>query len=296
MARTDHTLVPRSRIRAVDVHALVALAIATGCGQEVRERPPYSELSCVGDKCTPGAGGAVVGVSPSPADGVTEAETTDRLTTGQPTDGDGGLSLVIDPQEASDLQRTLGAPIGRPYSLYQWPELDAAIWQSTGLNAESVAVSGQGEWLLVRVTDGVQAPDLDWLSTLSWQLPSNEPAIIPVFRAQFWSDLAAGLALSPTTLDPSASQVLVQVVDALGNPLLGVSAEVVSGAIAYGNGGSASDVLTETDDSGTLIWINAPAGPGTTLTLRGDSDPWSVVLPTIQGGVTVAAVGYEPPP
>jgi hypothetical protein len=200
--------------------------------------------------------------------------------------------VLLDPQEANDLMRTAGASIGRPYALYQWPNLEAPLWKSTGLGAESVPVNREGEWLLVLITDAAEALDPAWLPTLTWQHPSIDPVIVPVFRVQFWSDLAAGLALAPTTLDPEASHVLVKVVDPTGQPLLGVSAEVVSGAVAYGNGGSATDVLTETDDSGVLIWINAPVGDGTTLTLRTDADMWSVVLPTRAASVTVAAVAH----
>lgn len=277
----------------------LALGVTFGCSQKAPERPAYAELSCEGEGCKSQGGGApVVGVPPAKA---SDAEDDTRsAATGDPSSGasmlDAGTSVVVlDPREATDLQRTLGAPIGRPYALYGWPNVDAPLLTSTGLDVESVPVDAGGGWLLVLVTDAAEASDPVWLPTLTWQMPSNDPVIVPVFRSQFWTDLAAGLALAPTTLDPAASQVVVQVEDGAGQPMLGVSAEVVSGAVAYGNGGSASDVLTETDDSGVLVWINAPAGSGTTLTLRTGSELWSVVIPTRAASVTVAAVAQPTP-
>lgn len=280
----------------------VALSVVVGwsCSQKARERPPYTDLSCEGDECSV-QGGAPVGVPGGGNGNDTEDETTDVVTSadetagassGQDSTGSAGADdlVVLDPREATDIQRTEGAAIGRPYALYAWPDQDVPVWKATGLEAVSVPVEASGQWFLVVITDASEALDPTWLPTLSWQKPSADPVIVPVFRNQFWSDLAAGLAVTPTTLDPDASQVLVQVKDMAGEPRLGVSAEVTTGAIAYGNGGSASDVLTETDDSGVLVWINAPAGAGTTLTLRSDSDSWSVVIPTRASAVTVAAV------
>lgn len=258
-----------------------------GCGQEPRQRPPYAGLDCKGRKCSQVGGAPAGGVAPGTDPGQTNDATSDSSET---SDTDAGLAVALDPQEASDLQRTTGAAIGRPYALYRWSNLGQPVLRSTGLDVESLTVDDRGEWLLVSLEEPGQAPDPTWLATLSWQEPSIDPVTIPVFRTQFWSDLAAGLALSPTTIDPEASQVLLQVVDSAGQPVLGVSAQSVLGAIAYGNGGSASDVLGETNDSGTIVWINAPAGDGTTLLLEVGTDSWSVALPTRRSSVTVAAV------
>lgn len=275
------------------VLGLLLTWVSVGCSQKARERPPFTELSCRENDCGGKGGGAspVAGGSPAPDDSALSASSEPGASSVSSAGTDAGLrSVSLDPQEAIDLQRTLGASIGLPYALYRWPDVDSPVLQSTGLGAETLTVDLHGEWLLVLVTDSADAVDPTWLPTLSWQVPALDVVKVPVFRTQFWSDLAAGLALSPTTLDPDASHVVIQVVGRNGEPLLGASGEVVSGAIAYGNGGSASDVLTETDDSGLMVWLNAPAGTGTTLTLRTETDLWSVVIPTRAATVTVAAV------
>lgn len=277
------------------VGPVLLLAFAVACSQKSRERPPYTDLSCEGTKCTANPG-PVVGAPPSGGGGDTASEPGDS-TTGLDDSGASGSTsdpmtdvVTLDPQEANDLQRTTGASIGRPYALFSWPNVDDPILQSSGLAAERAQVAVEGQWLLVQVTDGAATQAPDWLPTLTWQHPSTYSVTVPVFRSQFWVDLAAGLAVSPTTLDPNAGHVLIQVVNAAGQPRLGVSADVVSGVVAYGNGGTASDVLTETDDSGLLVWLNAPIGPATTLTLTSDSNSQTIDVPTHAGSVTVAAM------
>jgi hypothetical protein len=274
------------------------LALAAACSQKSPERPPYAELSCEGTKCKPQTGLPIVGVPPGAGSGAPDDASSDIATsTGDGASDDSTSSsgssndvVILEPQEATDLQRTAGAPIGRPYALYSWPDVDVPLWKSAGVNAETVPVEAHGQWLLVLVTDNAEALDPDWLPTLTWQHPSTYSVTVPVFRTQFWTDLAAGLAVSPTTLDPTAGHVLIQVVNTSGQPQLGVSAEVVAGVVAYGNGGTASDVLTETDDSGLLVWLNAPTGDATTLTLKTDSNSQTIDVPTRASSVTVAAM------
>lgn len=291
-----------SRFRLVAAALTANVMALTACGQKTPERPPYADQSCEGAECTvvarPGVTGGVppshvddggVPTPPPPTPGP-DTEPDDTQPTAEEDSGLGTGSVAFDPQEASDLERTLGQSIGKPYAVYSWPNIDAPVARSTGQAPEPVPVATAGEWLLCLVTDINDALDPSWLPTLTWQLPSADPVAVPVFRLQFWEDLAAGLAMMPTTIDPQMAQVLLRVTDETGQPLVGVSAQVVSGVIAYGNGGVASDVLTETDDSGLLVWFNAPAGDGTTLTLGTSTELWTVALPTRAGSVTVAAV------
>lgn len=294
---------PATRIAGA---AAVASALSvSGCGQKTPERPPYADQSCEGTECKvvgrPGGGGSVPpshardgGVTPTPPPSTPDPDTS-AGDTGPQGDPDGGLglnSVAFDLQEATDLERTFGQSLGKPYAVYAWPNVDAPIARSMGLAPEPVAVASGGAWLLALVTDVNDALDPNWLPVLTWQVPSADPVGVPVFHSQFWEDLAAGLAMEPTTTDAQAAQVLLRVTNKAGQPLVGVSADALSGVIAYGNGGTASDVLTETDDSGLLVWFNAPAGEGTTLTLGTSTELWTVVLPTRAGSVTVAAVAH----
>lgn len=291
------------RFRFAAVALTVNAVVFTGCGQKTPERPPYADQSCEGTECTVvGRPGAPVTPPPSPVGdaGVTptppptpdpDTSAPAPETTEEEDSGVGAGNVAFDPQEASDLERTLGQAIGKPYAVYAWPNIDAPIARSTGLDPEPVPVATDGQWLLCLVTDVNDALDPNWLPILTWHVPSADPVGVPMFRSQFWEDLAAGLAMMPTTLDQQAAQVLLRVTDKTGQPLAGVSAQAVGGVIAYGNGGIASDVLTETDDSGIVVWFNAPAGDGTTLTLGTSTELWTVALPTRAGSVTAAAVG-----
>jgi hypothetical protein len=261
------------------------------CGQEPRERPPYAEQSCEGEGCTP-VGGPGGGVVPNlPASG--ETSSSDTQTSEQDTGADGGSrQLVIDPREATDLSNTSGTSLGSGYAVYLWPDETKPLLRSEGLAAETLTVTAGGQWLLVVVTDVFDDPDAAWLPTLSWQEPSMEPVVLPVFRTQFWGDMAASQANSPTSLDPNAAQVLLQVSDEEQVPRAGVSAEVSNGVIAYGAGGTALDVLAATDDSGLIVWMNARVETKATVTLVSDGGRRSVEVPTRASTLTIAGVQH----
>lgn len=199
----------------------------------------------------------------------------------------GTLSVLLDPQQAADLLGTRGASLNLEYVVYGWPDEATARLRSAGQMPELVNVDPEGEWLLLTVVDGDDVPDVTWLPTLTWQVPSADAVVVPVFETQFWADLAASQVVSPTALDPAAAQVLLQVSGSNGERLSGVVAEVASGTVAYGLGGTASDALTSTDDTGVLVWLNAPQGEAETITLSTENDRWSVLLPTRPGTLTV---------
>ncbi len=261
------------------------------CGQEPPERPPYAEQSCEAEGCTP-VGGPGGGVIPNLPDSG-ETPSSDIQTSEHDTADDGGVrQLVIDPREATDLGNTSGTSLGSGYAVYPWPDETTPLLRSEGLAAETVTVASGGQWLLVVVTDVFDDPDAAWLPTLSWQEPSMEPVVLPVFRTQFWGDMAASQANSPTSLDPNAAQVLLQVSDEKQVPRAGVSAEVSNGVIAYGAGGTALDVLPATDDSGLIVWMNARVETKATVTLVSEAGRRSVEVPTRPSTLTIAGVRH----
>lgn len=286
----DGTVVlPTVVLPTVVLPAAVWLLTFAGCSQQSPERPGYADLSCQGAKCSSGKGGSG-GVVASPQ---TTSAAPGGSSSGSPADsGAGAASLLsLDPQEATELERTLGAPVGRPYSLFAWPDDDDPTLRSQGQMAEETTLSESGQWLLVVVTDDTGVADSAWLPTLTWQLPDPDPVVLPLFRRALWEDLAAGLVTNPTSLDPGAGHVLVKVVDQTGQPMIGVSAQAGTGTLAYGTGGYPTDALTETDESGVIAWFNTPVGDGTTLTLASAAgDSWTFPVPTRPSTVSVVAV------
>lgn len=276
------------RVRVIwapaSLHAVGLVGILLeGCSQAPRERAPYAEQECRED-CGPvvgGAGGAPV----VPSGGSDTGEQSSRAL------DDGGVSLTVelDVREATDLERTAGASIGVPFTVYSGSEQDATLASSNGNTAVTVSLEQSSQWLLVVAEDDQGTPAPTWLSTLMWQQASADPVVVPLFSTVIWSGWAAGLALAPSSLDPEKGHVLLRVTDPSGNPRAGISARASSGAIAYGVGGTASDVLPETDASGLVVWFNAPTGDGTALTLASADDEWSVTLPTKKGAVSVVA-------
>lgn len=278
----------RSRVpRRASLSFVACLALVEGCGQKERQRAPYAEQACE-ENCGGGAGGGRPGRPENDAAASVDTRgTSSEQDTTEDVDA-GRSSALLDPQVAVDLLGTRGASLGLEYVVYGWPNEDDERLRSSGQMPELVNVDWGGEWLLLSVVDANDVVDATWLPTLMWQLPASDAVVVPVFEAQFWSDLAASQVVSPTALDPEAAQVLLQISDSNGQPLSGVVAEVASGSVAYGSGGTASDALTNTDDTGVLVWLNAPVGEAETITLATDSDRWSVVLPTRPGTLTLA--------
>lgn len=271
----------------VEWWAGMGLGLLVACSQEARERPPFAEQSCYTEGCAPvgGPGGGVVAAPDSNASPSSDAQTSETAAAG---DADVAQSVILEPQEATDLGNTTGASLARRYAVYLWPDETTPVLRSEGLAAESVTVASAGQWLLVVVLDSSDAVDPNWLPTLSWQEPSAEPVVLPVFRTQFWIDMAASQANTPTVLDPQAAQVLLQVADENHAFKAGVSAEVPSGVIAYGAGGTALDALAATNDTGLIVWMNAPVQPEAEITLTFEGDRWSAVAPTRAGTLTIA--------
>lgn len=258
---------------------------ALACAQGPKKRLPYVDQSCQSQGCG-GIGGAGGGGSRPDPSGTSDGSSTD----GETLDNDAGVGVVLlDPRQAADMEQTQSDALNRPYAVYAWPDTTALILRSDGSAPERVNIEGSGRWLLVQLNSG-NDPDVAWLPSLVWQTPSSQPSVVPLFSVQFWSDMAESQATAPMALQPEAAQVLLRVTDERDVPLAGVAAVATSGAIAYGVGGTATDALTSTTDTGVIAWINAPVDERVVLTLSFGGEQWSATLPTRAGTLTVISL------
>jgi hypothetical protein len=263
------------------VFGLSVLA-TVACEQEPQKRLPYVDQSCQSKDCGGIGGGPGGGGSrppPSPTD--------DGASSNGETLGDAGLGVVLlEPRQAADLEQTQAEALNRPYAVFAWPNTTTPILRSNGAAPEALNIAGSGQWLLVQVNSG-NDPDAAWLPSLVWQTPADGSSVVPLFSVRFWSDMAESQATAPMPLRPEAAQVLLRVTDERDVPLAGVSATATSGAIAYGVGGTATDALTSTTDTGVIAWINAPVDERASLTLALGGEQWAAALPTRAGTLTV---------
>lgn len=254
------------------------------CDQGPQKRLPYVDQSCQSRDCG-GIGGGPGGGGNRPDPGTSDGVSSDGETL-----GDAGVGVVLlDPRLAADLEQTQSEALNRPYAVYAWPNTTTPLLRSEGTAPERVNIEGGGQWLLIQLNSG-NDPDMAWLASLVWQTPSNGASVVPLFSARFWSDMAESQATAPMPLRPEAAQVLLRITDESDVPLAGVTATASSGAIAYGVGGTATDALTATTDTGVIAWINAPVDERAALTLSLGGEPWSAVLPTRAGTLTVVSL------
>jgi hypothetical protein len=105
--------------------------------------------------------------------------------------------------------------------------------------------------------------------------------------------LGSGLVNLPVVPNDTMGHVVLQVIDDQGIGLATVSAAVSSGVLAYGVGGTASDVTMQTGETGRIVWFNVPTGGARSLVLNYGNESRPLTIPVLEGSVTLFTVTWN---
>lgn len=218
----------------------VLLAGLVGCSDEPTERPPLIE----------GGGSNVTGGgSPGGA--------------GAPGEGEEPGSLGAGAQVAGEVEAFLddGFVLTQLYTqpatlfLFEDGSSESVETAYDGASYSAVVAPGSSYWVQVE-------PNFDTATfpTVSYVERATTSTELPVFPRSVVEEILGGLT-SPTLVNDSRAQLIVQVVDGSGQPIAGVVPTAPRATdIAFEDGGLWRDNLEETTESGTFIAYNLAVG------------------------------------
>lgn len=262
----------------------LAVSAALGCGESSEERPPYlGDQDCEGSQCGP------IVVNPNPPTG-----------TAPPTGGgDGGLDgdlaesleAAISLASSPDLMTTRRLD-GVPLSVRLARDPSVELARVSGSNPFTLPADRLPAWLTIRP---LQA-SADIFPTTQWASLGAAPQQMIVMDRVTLGDIGESLVVSPQAPNPALGHALITFVDEQGAPLPGVSVEAVNGVVAYDLGATFTDATLQTDQRGSVAWMNVPSsGPELPLSLQilYQESTRNVSLPIAADTVTLARVALR---
>ena len=273
---------------ALGLGASAALALL-GCSESSDVRPPFlGDQDCEGPQCGP-----IVG-NPNPPTGSIPPPGGERG-----DNGDGGSDAgVAEPLEAavalaSSADLTLTQRLDVPLSLRLARNPEVELARVNGSEPFTLTGERLPAWLTIRPLQAAE----DIIPTTQWVTSEFSPQQMVVMDRVVLSDIGESLVLSPQAPNPVMGHALVTFVDPEGVPLPGVSVEASNGVVAYDLGATFTDATTQTDQRGSVAWVNASSdGPQRpqSLEVRYLESNRRVHLPIASDTVTLARVVLEP--
>jgi hypothetical protein len=252
-----------------------------GCSPAHRDRyPPAGD--CTGSRCRPTLGVGAIGTEAAPA-------------------GDSGAPDGGSEDAVIELQAAVKGAVDPAISEAR-DEPDQAVGVSLlGFADAQVEVTGAGRielpsdafpgWLRVTAQDN----EAKLASTLRWTEGTEMPLQLLTVDRSLYEDVAVQLFV-PTSLEPTAGQLVLNIQGDSGMPVSGITLVTSSGKTAYDAADTFSDATDETGDQGAILWLNVPTrGAGVQdveVVLQGRNKEQREVVPIEPGGLTVAAVHW----
>jgi len=262
----------------------VVLALTSLACQQPAERPAYTELDCSQSDCFPSSRGAIRGGQANTGDSVDSDSAASR-----PDAGSVNGLLEVQLREAVDLQSTGTVEVSVPLAAFELgQEAEEPAAEADLGEPLLIPATHEGGWWLIQPS-GEQA--VEYFSSLVWLHSGSGLVEQPLFPRRVLDDLGSALAFNPTLADATAAHAVLRVEDSQGRGMAGVVAQAATGIVAYGAGGTASDALEASTETGLILWLNVPPGVGMQpLLLSDEQGEWAAPIPVRASAVTVATL------